>query len=69
METFQDIRPGDRVTCHVHGGLNIDGTTDRITCSGKCVMAFEHHVVINKGGRFGIPQVVDSGNYISHRSK
>ncbi len=33
------------------------------------LLIFAEHVVLNTGGKHGRPQVVDKGNYISHRSK
>lgn len=56
--TFNGIRPGDRVTySDSHGKLH----------HGKARICQAGHVVLNIGGRFGTPQVVNESNYACHR--
>lgn len=51
MPTIRDIRPGDTVTIgSSHGGRYSEKT-------GRCVMAFPTHAVLNIGGRHGTPAV------------
>ena len=64
--SFNGIRPGDRVTLAVHAGIGRNGPETKPK-SGRCVMAFESHVVVNLGGRFGTPGVCTADNYINHK--
>lgn len=57
--SFMGIRPGDRVTFSTP-------QHERRTGRAQLLLVFESHVVVNLGGRYGTPQVVDSSNYISH---
>ena len=50
---FNSIRPGDRVTI-----VNRFGQEH----SGRCVMVFPAHAVLNMGGRHGIPAIATADN-------
>ena len=63
--SFNGIRPGDRVVMQVPAGRGRDGQ-EYAQRAGRCVMAFDTHVVINLGGRFGTPGVCDDSNYVKH---
>ena len=67
MNTFNNIKPGDRVTFLRPNGRGRNGVEYK-QASGRCVMSFEAHVVLNCGGRFGTPGVCDAGNYVKHSS-
>ena len=55
QQYIESLNPGDRVRFVLpHGG----------TKSGRVVMAFATHVVVNGGGRYGTPYVVDHNNVI-----
>jgi len=57
---WKGITPGDTVKFATpQGGMR----------TGKVVMAFAHHVVLNTGGRYGTPAVVDDKNYMNHWKK
>ena len=69
--TLREVRPGDRVTLTVHGGLNLDGTSDRKTVSGRAVIVnsfpmdpARDSVVVNIGGRYGTPAVATGDNFV-----
>jgi hypothetical protein len=67
MKTFKDLRPGMFVKYIIPNGLSIRcGKTaqDYKKKRSKIVMAFEHHVVVNGGGLYGTPYVVDESNII-----
>ena len=50
---FASIRPGDRVSI-----LSPHGTRQ----TGRCVMKFSSHAVLNLGGRFGTPGIATDLN-------
>jgi hypothetical protein len=64
--TFMGIRPGDRVALQVPNGIGRYGQEYK-TVSGRAVMCFDTHVVVNLGGRYGTPGVVTEDNYVNHR--
>lgn len=63
--TFNDIRPGDRVTFLVPNGIGRDGVEWKEK-SGRATLVFANHVVCNCGGRSGTPGVCDGTNYVKH---
>lgn len=66
-KTYRDLRPGMFVTYTIPNGLSIrDGKTvqDWKKKRSKIVMAFENHVVVNGGGRYGTPYVVNDDNIL-----
>jgi hypothetical protein len=67
LNSFNGIRPGDRVTMLVPAGRGRDGQ-EYAQRSGRVVMVFPTHVVLNLGGRFGTPGVCDEHNYVKHSS-
>lgn len=56
---WRGIAPGDLVYYSTQHG-NID--------KGRVVMSRPTHVVLNIGGRYGTPKLVDENNYMSHKS-
>lgn len=67
-KTFMGIRPGQFVNYLRHAGTGLNGPEYK-RARGKVVMAFSQHVVVNAGGRYGIPQVVDDNNYLPNKRK
>lgn len=68
MNTFKNLRVGQYVNYLIPNGLSIKNgqiTQDWKLKRSRVVMAFENHVVVNGGGRFGNPRVVDENNYLS----
>lgn len=61
--SFAGKRPGDRVTFLRFAGLGRRGPEFK-PAAGKVVMAFASHLVLNMGGRYGTPAVVDAKNFI-----
>ena len=57
---WRGIAPGDLVHYKTPQGN---------TCSGRVVMSLPTHVVLNAGGKYGRPKVVDERNYLKHRAK
>jgi hypothetical protein len=55
------IRHGDKVTALFHSG------GDYVERTGRAVglLIFPHHVVINLGGRYGTPGIVNAHNIMS----
>jgi hypothetical protein len=67
MKTFNNLKPGKRIKYKIPNGISIvDGkeVIDWKIKVGKIVMAFEEHVVVNNGGIFGNPVVVNEKNYV-----
>ena len=56
MSLFQSIRPGARVTIVTPHGSKL---------SGRCVMKFPTHAVLNLGGAHGTPGIADESNTVS----
>jgi len=77
-KTFQDIKPGDRVTILVPAGKSIKGgkiVQDWKNASGRAVIVTRHnyigpvsHVALNMGGRFGMPGVATPENFVGFGS-
>lgn len=57
MIDFLKVRPGDRVTIRTPQGQE---------CTGKVVMTFPAHCVMNMGGRHGRPGVATATNVVKH---
>lgn len=55
MKLFDAIRPGDRVTILDRFGVER---------SGRAVMKFPNHAVLNMGGRHGTPGIATGENVI-----
>jgi hypothetical protein len=55
---------GDRVRFLVPNGLGRDGVDYKVA-SGRVVMKFPTHLVVNMGGRNGKPGVVTPENFVS----
>jgi hypothetical protein len=64
MPNFQNIRPGDTVRFRVPNGIGRNGQEWKES-QGKAVLCFSTHVVVNKGGRYGTPGVVNERNFVS----
>ena len=62
--TFNNLRPGQRITFFIPNGIGRGGVEWKRK-SGKIVLVFSTHVVVNGGGRFGTPYVVNEKNFIS----
>jgi len=65
------VRPHDRVTYLIPGGRNRDGSIDWVRHTGRVVMvkpSGHDHLVVNGGGRYGTPHVVDHNTLLKvHR--
>ena len=61
--TFANLKPQDLVTFLIPNGIGRYGVEWKKK-SGRVVMTFESHVVVNGGGRYGTPHVVDDGNFV-----
>lgn len=69
LALVQAIRGGDKVTALFPNGLKlVDGKAvpEYKAKTGKAngLLIFKEHVVINLGGRFGTPGVVDASNIV-----
>lgn len=62
---FQNIVGGQRVYFRQYAGLGRNGAEYK-EASGKAnpLLLFQNHVVLNIGGRYGTPQVVNAENFI-----
>lgn len=60
---FKNLRPGQRVTFLVPNGIGRNGQEWKKK-TGRVVMVFDTHAVINGGGRFGTPHVVTDQNFV-----
>lgn len=56
IQLLAEVRPGDRVTIVTPQGQQR---------SGKCVMKFPTHAVLNLGGKHGIPGIANARNIVS----
>ncbi len=63
---FQNISAGDTVEFLRAGGLNLRGEREYSKAQGKAnrLLLFPSHVVLNIGGKYGTPQVVDENNFL-----
>lgn len=58
------IRHGSLVECYVYAGLGRNGSLTR-TARGKAVMrSADGGWVLNMGGAYGTPQVVNENNFV-----
>lgn len=67
--SFQNLKGGDRIRFLRPNGLKLQGgkaTPEYRATTAKVqrLLVFEDHVVVNLGGQYGTPYVVDSTNYI-----
>lgn len=60
---FKNLKPGKRITFRIPNGFGRGGQEWKEK-SGRVVMAFPSHVVVNGGGRYGTPYVVDEKNFV-----
>jgi len=68
MKSFQDIKPGDRVTILVQNGIGRNGQEWRES-SGRVIMRGEYGWVLNMGGRHGTPGVCTKSNFVRFGKK
>lgn len=62
---FTAARIGDRVTINVPAGRGLRGQEWKQR-TGRVVMRFATHLVLNGGGRHGTPLVATPENYVRH---
>lgn len=67
--SFQNLKGGDRIRFIRRGGMAIRGgkaTQEYKPCIAKVqpLLTFHDHVVVNLGGKYGTPYVVDISNYL-----
>ena len=60
---YENIRPQDRITFLIPNGIGRNGQ-EYTTKTGRVVMVFPTHVVVNGGGRYGTPYVVTQENFV-----
>lgn len=70
LELVRSVRGGDRVSARFPAGLRIRGRKavpeyGVRTGVANPLLIFPAHVVINLGGRFGTPGVVDASNIVA----
>lgn len=56
------IRPGETVKYQAYAGMGLKGPEYKLK-SGRAVMVFPDRIVLNGGGRHGIPVVVTAANF------
>lgn len=61
--TFQNLRPGKFVRFLIPNGIGRGGVEYKEK-RGKVVLAYASHVVVNAGGKYGTPQVVNEKNFV-----
>lgn len=61
--TFQNLLPRQLVTFHVPNGIGRHGVEWKEK-TGRVVMTFPDRVVVNGGGRYGTPHVVNENNFV-----
>jgi len=61
--TFNNLRPGQHIAFLIPGGIGRNGR-EWSRKTGRVVMAFSTHVVVNAGGRHGTPRVVSGENFL-----
>ena len=66
--SFSTATIGDRVTINVPAGIGRNGPEFKQR-SGRVVMRFASHLVLNGGGRHGTPLVATAANYVRHTSR
>lgn len=71
MKTYNDIKPGDSVTCLVHGGLKLvngHAVPERVPVSGRALFQGPMGWVIQRRG-CGMPAIAGPDNFVSMRTK
>lgn len=63
MQNFRKL-PGDKVKFLIPNGIGRNGVEWKEK-TGRVVMVFPTHLVVNGGGRYGTPHVVDERNFLS----
>jgi len=63
MNTFKNIKPHTTVTFLIPNGFGRNGQEYKQK-TGKVVFAYPTHLVVNGGGRYGTPYVVDENNFV-----
>lgn len=63
LADFRAIRPGTRVAYLRYAGSGTRGP-EYCPATGKVVMSFPSHLVLNVGGRYGTPAMLDARNFI-----
>lgn len=66
---FQNLKGGDKVRFRMRSGMKVVGrkaVPDYVEKVAKVqpLLVFADHVVVNLGGQYGKPYVVDAGNFI-----
>ena len=69
LALVKSLRGGDKVTALFHGGMKLVGgraVPEKVERTGKVnpLLIFPEHVVINLGGKYGTPGVVDASNIV-----
>lgn len=65
---IRSIRPGDAVTVKLPAGIGRHGI-DYQEKTGRAVLCFPTHAVLNMGGRHGTPAVATPDNIIEVRKR
>jgi len=60
---FKNLKSGKRVTFLISNGIGRGGVEYKEK-SGRVVLTFPSHVVVNGGGRYGTPYVVNEKNFV-----
>ncbi len=62
---FMNIQAGDRIRFKQYAGLGRNGPEYREKVAPvNALLIFPAHVVVNVGGKYGTPQVVDENNFL-----
>lgn len=63
--SYRNLKGGDRVRFLQPAGIGLKGQEwKERTATVQPLLVFEDHVVVNLGGKYGTPAVVDDSNYI-----
>lgn len=63
---FQNIKPGDKVRYLRYAGHGKDGPQYKSKVAKVSpLLIFPTHVIVNEGGRYGSPYVVDAKNFLA----
>lgn len=62
-KTFNDLKPRQTITFLIPNGIGRNGAEFKEK-TGKIVMAFDTHVVVDGGGGHGTPHVVNEKNFV-----
>lgn len=64
--SFKNIQPGQRVKFRQYAGLGLKGPEyKQAVAPVNALLIFDDRVVVNVGGKFGRPQVVNAENFIA----